>query len=137
MSRYTRPAPLTAEHDRDDFSCGKALLDSWLRDRAHRNEASGASRTFVTCAIGGNPLAGYYMIAASAVSVSEAPGSVRRNMPDPVPVILLGRLAVDRHHQGVSLGASLLQDAVLRAVGAADTVGVRALYLIPVECNGQ
>ena len=78
-------------------------------------------------------MVGYYTMAASAVSVDAAPGQVRRNMPDPVPVILLGRLAVDRHHQGASLRASLLQDAVLRAVGAADLVGVRALLVHAID----
>lgn len=133
MSRYARPVPLTPDHDRDGFGSGNITLDSWLRDRADKNETSGASRTFVTCATGNQTVAGYYTLAASAVALGEAPGAVRRNMPDPIPVILLGRLAVDHHHQGAGLGASLLQDAILRVAGAAETVGVRALLAHAID----
>lgn len=127
MSGYRRPEPLTAAHVLDGFSSGNEVLDSWLHQRAMKNQSSGASRTFVTCLTGvDHEAAGYYTLAASAVALDQAPGSVRRNMPDPIPVILLGRLAVDQHHQGIGLGASLLQDAVLRVAGVGDTIGVRA-----------
>jgi GNAT superfamily N-acetyltransferase len=76
---------------------------------------------------------GYYTLAASSVTLELAPGSVRRNMPDPIPVILLGRLAVDARHQASGLGASLLQDAVLRVAGVADSVGVRALLVHAID----
>jgi predicted N-acetyltransferase YhbS len=102
-------------------------LDEWLKRRARRNEAEGASRTFVACA--GRRVVGYYSLAAGSILHAEATGKVRRNMPDPVPALLLGRLAVDRSWHGKGLGGDLLQDAVLRAVGAAETVGVRALLV--------
>lgn len=133
MNRYARPVPLTSWHDRDDFDSGNATLDSWLRDRANRNELSGASRTFVTNVIDDPAVVGFYTLAASSVTLDLAPGSVRRNMPDPIPVILLGRLAIDARHQGLGLGASLLQDAVLRVAGAADSVGVRALLVHAID----
>ncbi len=133
MRRYTRPEPLASDHEVEQFSSGNAILDSWLRGRAHRNEMSGASRTFVTCAIETRVVHGYYTLAASAVTHAEAPGHVRRNMPDPIPAILLGRLAVDRPHDGAGLGSSLLQDAILRVAGAADTVGVRALLVHAID----
>jgi GNAT superfamily N-acetyltransferase len=133
VSRYTRPVPLTPEHDRESFNSGNTTLDSWFRRRAHKNEQSGASRTFVTCSGDDQAVAGYYTLAASSVALDQAPGSVRRNMPDPIPVILLGRLAVDERHQGAGLGASLLQDAILRVAGAADSIGVRAILVHAID----
>ena len=135
MTRYTRPFPLAAEHDCSGFVSGSAPLDSWLRNRARKNEASGASRTFVTCAVGDDArgVLGYYTLAASSVVLDQAPGPVRRNMPDPIPVILLGRLAVDERCQGAGLGSSLLQDAVLRVAGAANSVGIRALLVHAID----
>lgn len=133
MSGFTVPARLTSEHDLADFSCGNAALDSWFRDRALRNELSGASRTYVTRIRGTERVAGFYTLAASSVLLADAPGSVRRNMPSPVPVILLGRLAVDGASQGAGLGASLLQDAVLRVTAAAEAAGVRAMLVHAID----
>ncbi|MBA3529248.1 MAG: GNAT family N-acetyltransferase [Propionibacteriaceae bacterium] len=126
---------MTPEHHCSGFVSGSAPLDSWLRNRAHKNEASGASRTFVTCAVGHDERAvlGYYTLAASSVVLEQAPGSVRGNMPDPIPVILLGRLAVDQRCQGAGLGSSLLRDAILRVAGAANSVGIRALLVHAID----
>ena len=125
--RYGSPVALLPDHDLGMFDCGIRPLDEWLKRRARRNEVDGASRTFVVCA--GNRVVGYYSLAAGSVLHSVATGKVRGNMPDPVPVLLLGRLAVDRSWQGKGLGADLLRDAVLRALGAAGTVGVRAILV--------
>lgn len=121
------PRPLAPDDDLDSFSCGVAPLDDWLKRRARRNEAEGASRTFVCCA--GNRVAGYYSLAAASVLREVATGIVRRNMPEPVPAVLIGRLAIDRAWQGKGLGADLLRDAVLRIVAAAETIGVRAILV--------
>jgi GNAT superfamily N-acetyltransferase len=121
------PQPLTPGHMLDAFDCGVASLDDWLKRRARRNEAEGASRTFVVCV--GATVIGYYSLAAGSVLHTLATGKVRRNMPDPAPVILLGRLAVDRRWQGKGLAADLLADAVLRTIGAAQTIGVRAMLV--------
>ncbi len=121
------PEPLAVDHELAAFDCGIAALDEWLKRRAGRNEAEGASRTFVICV--GRRVIGYYSLAAGSVLHAVATGKVRRNMPDPVPVVLLGRLAVDRAWQGKGLAADLLSDAVLRIVGAAETVGVRAILV--------
>ena len=121
------PAPLAPEHRIEDFNSGVAALDEWLKRRARRNEAEGASRTFVCCV--GPRAVGYYSLSAGSVLHDAATGRVRRNMPDPVPVVLLGRLAVDKNWQGQGLGADLLRDAVLRVVAAAELVGVRAILV--------
>src|SRR5258707_7778339 len=92
------PEKLSAEHDAAEFDSTEPLLDDWLRRRALHNEASGASRTYVVCA--GRKVAGYYSLAAGAIAHTSAPGRIKRNMPDPIPVIVLGRLAVDKAWQG-------------------------------------
>ena len=122
------PEPLAASHRLDDFERGEAVLDDWLKRRALANQSNGASRTFVVTDQDGR-VRGYYAMAAGAVSHQLATSGVRRNMPDPVPVMVLARLAVDRRVQGQHLGASLLQDAVNRAVAVSQNAGVRALLV--------
>jgi GNAT superfamily N-acetyltransferase len=122
------PQPLAPEHRIDRFDCGEASLDDWLKRRAASNQHSGASRTFVV-ADQDRRVYGYYAMAAGAVSHQQATSSVRRNMPDPIPVLVLARLAVDCHAQGIKLGAALLRDAVNRAVNVAQHAGVRALLV--------
>ncbi len=122
------PQPLTATHLLNDFECGEFVLDEWLKRRAMNNQLSGASRTFVVVDEGGS-VRGYYAMAAGAVSHQLATSAVRRNMPDPVPVMVLGRLAVDRRAQGIRLGAAMLQDALNRAITVTQNTGVRALLV--------
>lgn len=119
------PEHLAAHHDLDAFDSGEPLLDDWLRRRALGNEESGASRTYVVCAR--RRVVGYYALATGAVVRAEAAGGIRRNMPDPVPMMVLGRLAVDREYQRVGLGTALLRDAVLRTLQAAKIGGIRAV----------
>lgn len=122
------PEPLSIGHRIEAFDCGEPVLDDWLRKRALGNQSSGASRTFVVANASGRVM-GYYALAAGAVAHETATSAVRRNMPDPVPVLVLGRLAVDRQAQGIKLGASLLQDAVKRAIGVSADAGIRALLV--------
>lgn len=122
------PEPLAAAHLLAGFECGEASLDEWLKRRALANQQTGASRTFVAADHDGR-VYGHYAMAAGAVSHQAATGGVRRNMPDPVPVMVLARLAVDRRAQGIKLGAALLQDAVNRAVAVSQNAGVRALLV--------
>jgi GNAT superfamily N-acetyltransferase len=129
------PQPLAPHHVLDAFDCGVASLDEWLKRRARRNEADGASRTFVTCF--GVSVIGYYSLAAGSVLHEIATGKVRRNMPDPAPVILLGRLAVDGRWQGKGLAADMLADAVLRTLGAAETVGVRGMLVHAISDDAK
>ena len=126
--RLSAPQPLSAIHRIDEFECGEAALDEWLKHRAMANQLNGASRTFVvvddeSC------VRGYYAMAAGAVSHQMATSGVRRNMPDPVPVMVLARLAVDHRARNIKLGAALLQDAVSRAVVVSQNAGVRALLV--------
>lgn len=122
------PEPLSSAHRLDGFECGEPVLDEWLKRRAQANQLSGGSRTFVV-ADQDSRVCGYYAMAAGAVAHQMATSAVRRNMPDPVPVMVLARLAVDQRAQGIHLGASLLQDAVNRAVAVSHNAGVRALLV--------
>ena len=125
--RYRAPEPLTSDHDFAGFDCGEAALNAWLKTRALRNQAQGASRTYVLCA--GYEAIGYYSLTVGSIQHEAAIGKVRRNMPDPVPAMLLGRLAIDRNHQGRRLAKGLLKDAVLRTLRAADIAGIRTLFV--------
>jgi len=126
--QLSAPQPLAATHLFNEFECGEASLDEWLKRRALVNHQSGASRTFVV-ADPHDRVFGYYAMAVGAVSHQEATGAMRRNMPDPIPVMVLARLAVDHQAQGIKLGAALLQDAIKRAVVVSQNAGVRALLV--------
>lgn len=121
------PEHLTAAHDVSAFDCGIADLNDWLKQRALSNEESGASRSYVVCAAG--RVVGYYALASGGVALVSAPGRVRRNMPNPLPVMILGRLAVDKNWHGRRVGQSLLRDAVLRTLQAAEIGGIRAILV--------
>ena len=124
------PEPLSPGHALDEFDSGVPALGAWLKTRARANEAAGASRTFVIAqGEAGNNVVGYYSLAAASIMREQATGKVKRNMPEPVPAVLIGRLALDRRLQGKGHGVSLLRDAVLRILGAAETVGVRAILV--------
>ena len=133
--RLSPPERLNADHDLTQFSCGEPSLDHWLRNRALQNEKTGASRTYVVCA--GSCVVGYYALAAGAVAHTEATSRAERNMPDPVPVILIGRLAMDSRFQSRGIGADLLRDAVLRTLQAAEIAGIRAILVSAISANAK
>lgn len=121
------PILLAADHQLDDFACGVDSLDDWLNKRAYPNQVSGASRTYVVSE--GKKIVGYYCLASGALELNDAPIKIRRNMPDPIPVAILGRLAVDKSCQGRGLGVALLQDAVIRTAQAGGILGIRGLLV--------
>jgi GNAT superfamily N-acetyltransferase len=123
VSGLSAPEPLADQHDFGDFDCGEISLDNWLKRRARANQVSGASRTYVVCE--NNRVAGYYALASGVVTVDSAPGRFRRNMPDPIPVAILARLAVDHDWQGRGIGRALFRDAARRVSQAADVIGIR------------
>ncbi len=125
------PVALALHHDCSAFDCGHAELADWLRRRAQGNEAARGSRCFVVCE--GKRVVGFYALAAGSVQREHAHGAVRRNMPDPIPAIVLGRLAVDSAWQGQGLGADLLHDAVLRALRASREIGARVLLCHAID----
>jgi GNAT superfamily N-acetyltransferase len=120
------PAHLTAEHDVSAFDSGTPELDNWLKRRALANEALGTSRTYVVTA--GGRVVAFYALANGAVAHKDV-SKTRRNMPDPIPVMVLARLAVDSAYQKQGLGSALLKDALLRTIAAAQIAGIRAVLL--------
>lgn len=127
MGEVNSPEILHSSHLLDGFSCGVPSLDEWLCKRALRNAKSGASRTFVVA--DGRHVIGYYALSSGSIEHLTAPSVMTRNMPDPIPILILGRLAVDLRYQKNRIGALLLKDAMLRTLSVADNVGVSALFV--------
>ena len=121
------PEPLDSEHEYGDFDSGEASLDDWLKRKALKNQESGASRTFVVRDDG--KVIAFYAMASGAVATTDAPGRFRRNMPDPVPVVVLARLAIAKTHQKKGLGRALFQDAAKRVLLAVQGIGIRGLLV--------
>lgn len=129
MTRLSRPrAPLGTDPVRE-FKSAEESLNAWLRDRALSNERAGNTRTFVSVDLDTGLIAGYYCMCASALVHEDANAALKKNSPNPIPVILIGRLAVDTRFSGMGLGRSLLQDALSKAVTAARIVGSRAVIV--------
>jgi GNAT superfamily N-acetyltransferase len=124
--RLSAPVPQTADHDLSTFDCGEPTLNDWLQQRALKNE-SRFSRTYVVCE--GNRVVAYFCISAGAVQRATAPGKVRPNAPDTIPISVIGRLAVSRDHAGKGLGADVLSDALRRIAIASQSIGIGAVLV--------
>lgn len=135
LESISAPEPLRPEDDLGSFDSGVAALDEWLKRRAAHNQETGASRTYVIRRKG--QVVGYYALANGAVTQAAATGRTRRNMPDPIPVMVLGRLAVDKRLQGKGIGRALLRDAILRTVQAAAIAGIRAVLVHAISENAK
>lgn len=131
--RFCSPAYLTARHDLEDFQSGEEALDSWLRDRALDNMATGASRTYVICPSGSLKVIGYFAICMGQILNQDVTGSMRRNMPRQIPAVILGRLAIDKKWQG----KALLNDAVQRSACAAQEVSARLLIVHAISAQAE
>ena len=125
--------PLDPTHDTSSFHCGNPALDAWLRERALRNQETGDSRSFVVTQE--RRVVAYYALSTASAARVALPGSLRRNAPDPVSLLLLGQLAVDRSHQGKGLGSELLRDACMRTLAVLRHAGFRALATHPIDDN--
>lgn len=123
------PQPLTERHQLVNFDCGEPSLDDWLKRRAAKNQANGSSRTYVVCV--DEAVVGYYCLAAGAIGHADAPSPMtrNRNRPDPIPVLVLGRLAIHKDHHLKGIGTALLNDAIRRAIQAAEIAGVTSLLV--------
>nr|WP_210282977.1 GNAT family N-acetyltransferase [Rhizobium sp. BK049] len=126
---------MTDHHELAEFNSGVVELDDWLRRRARSNQTSGASRTFVVCEE--SRVIAYYALASGAIKQPEAPGRFRRNMPDPIPVAVVGRLAIDQSYQGRGIGRALVRDAGLRLLNAAEVVGIRGMLVHAISDDAR
>lgn len=129
------PEPLTLHHDLSEFDCGNAVLNDWLCERALDNQDEGATRTFVVCE--GARVLGYYALALGQTSRGDAPGNIARGMPDPVPMMVLARLAVDKRSHGKGLGRDLVRDAVERTLRVSKDAGVRAILVSAIDGSAR
>lgn len=124
-----QPRPIEPTDNTSDFDSGEPSLDGYLADRALTNHLADLARCYVCIDSDDNKVVGYYTLSAVAVEHANPPGRVRRNAPDPVPAVLLGRLAIDAKAQGAGLGRFLVRDAILSTLAAADRIGVRMLLV--------
>jgi GNAT superfamily N-acetyltransferase len=127
------PEPLGPQHQLERFDCGNAAWNRWLQQRAMANERLGVSRTVVICLDEGSDVIAYACLSAGAIVLAEVHGALRRNMPDPLPVVVLGRLAVDLRQQGQGLGSTLVADALQRSLAARRLVGAKALLVHAID----
>lgn len=127
------PEVLDATHILAGFNSGTPSLDDWLQRRALPNQLSGASRSYVLC--DGQRVIGYYALASGGVATATAPGRFRRNMPDPIPVVVFARMAIDQLYQRQGLGRALFRDAALRVLAAADTIGIRGILMHAISAE--
>lgn len=126
-SKISRPEALTPDYDLTRFECGNDTLNEWLQKRALKNQGLDACKSYVIC--DHNRVVGFYAIATGSIERLRVPGAVSRNMPDPIPVMVLARLAIDQNYQGQKLGIGLLRDAMLRTLNVSRIVGVKALLV--------
>ncbi len=131
----TPPEKLKPHHNFKTFDSGKSVLDEWLQKRALRNEETGASRTYVVCIR--KQVVGFYALAVGSIESIKAPGKIKRNMPDPIPVMIMGRLAVDQKYQRGGIGRGLLRDAISRIVQAAEIAGIRAILVHALDDDAK
>jgi predicted N-acetyltransferase YhbS len=130
------PQSLDANHQLENFDCGKPALTNWLLRHARQAQASGSAKTFVTC--DGNRVTGYFSLTVGQIDTLDAPERIRRGMGQyPIPLVILARLAVDLDYQRQGLGFSLLQDAIRRTVAIADHAGIRALLTHPIDGDAE
>jgi GNAT superfamily N-acetyltransferase len=127
VAGLSAPEPLADHHDLANFQSGEPSLDDWLRRRARANQTSGASRTYIVCESAA--VVGFYALASGVIAPENASGRFRRNMPNPIPVAVLARLAVDQRWQGRGVGRALFRDAAQRVAQAADAIGIRGIVV--------
>lgn len=128
-------APVGADHELSAFDSGVDALDRWLKERSRHNEREGASRTYVVAV--DSRVVGYCCLASSSIVRNAVTGRLARNMPDPIPVLLIGRLAVDRAWQKRDLGRSMLHDALNRCIETSKVVGVRAIMVDAISEDAE
>lgn len=133
---FSTPRKLTAQDDVEEFSCGQADLDGWLKRFALINQRAAMTTVFVT--LSKNRVVGYYALATGAVERAKVPDRIAHGVPaHPIPIVLLARLAVDTSCQGTGLGRALLKDALIRVAAAADEIGIRALLIHAKDENAR
>jgi predicted N-acetyltransferase YhbS len=126
------PESFATNHQLNSFDCGKSALNDWLRRYARQAQASGSAKTFVVA--DNERVVGYYSLTVGQIDSLTAPERIRKGMgQDPIPVVILARLAVDLDYQGQGIGIGMLQDASRRTMLIADQAGIRAMLTHPID----
>jgi GNAT superfamily N-acetyltransferase len=133
VAGVTPPRPLTETDGRDGFDCGRESLNHWFRRHAFANHAAGISRTNVICDAVTGEIIGYVTLSAAQIERAFLPKSQQRNKPDPVPVTLLGQLAIRKDHQGLGHARSLLLFALRTALRASQEIGSFGVITHPID----
>jgi predicted GNAT family N-acyltransferase len=117
-------------HERQGFDCGKPSLNDFLHTLVSQYERRNLGRTYVAVREGENRVLGYYTLASGAVEVVSLPAKQAKKLPrHPVPVVLIGRLAVDQSVHGKGLGGLLLRDALARSLEVSERLGIHAVVV--------
>ena len=131
------PTLLTNEHQTSTFQCGVEELDTWLTKQALKSQKRGTARVYVVTETENQQVVGYYAIAMGSVSRAAAFSTLRRNSPDPIPMVILARLGVDNTYQGRGIAAGLLKDCVIRSVQAMSAVGGAGILVHAIDSTAQ
>jgi GNAT superfamily N-acetyltransferase len=132
--KISKPAALKPGHDVSGFDCEREQINHWLKTHAKKAGERDAARTFVVCR-GPKRVVGFYALAAGGIAHASAPGALRRNTPDPIPVIILAMFGVHKKEKGQGIGQDLLNDAMRRALQAARIIGARALLVHALDAE--
>lgn len=133
MADVLPPRPLARDDDRSAFDCGREAMNLWFERHAWKNQVNDASRVSVICSANDGAIVGYVTLSASEIERAFLPKAQQRNRPDPIPVVLLGQLAVHKDYQGKGYAASLLRFAVKTAVKASDSIGIVGVITHPLD----
>jgi len=131
--------PLTAAHNRNDFTCGQPLLDDYLRKQARQDVRRRLSACFVWPGENAG-IKGYYTLSGASIERKQLPEEWMKKMPPAyteLPVILLGRLAVAASYQGQGLGESILMDALKRSSSVSSELGSMAVVVDPLDAAAE
>ncbi len=131
------PTLLTDAHNLDHFNSGEPVLDDWLQRRALSNLESGASRTYVICPKAKQNVIGFFSFSMGQILASEVAGSMRRNMPNKIPAVVLGRLAIDLTWQGKGVGRALLTEVMRRSLRASEEVSARLVIVHAISSDAE
>ena len=138
MSYLTEP--LDSRHNRNNFSCGKDLLDNYFLRQAKQDVKRKLSACFVLIDRETDRISGYYTLSSSSISNDLIPDSFKEKLPKSylsIPTILLGRLAIDRDFQGKGIGKILLIDSLKRCFDTSDSIGAFAVIVDPLDKESE
>lgn len=131
---------LDRKHNRNDFDCGKELLNNYIKNQAGQDTKRKLSACFVFAEEESNCIQGYYTLSNNSIPLSSFPEPIRKKLPqsyNSIPTTLLGRLAIDKNLQGKGLGKILLLDALKRSYEISKEIGSFAVVVDPIDREAE